>query len=117
MQLETMTKARDAPVRCYDYMIAAVSPPFNLETIQANSKVCRNLPMRPILMPDRAKARRALCAPGPGVLVLLPPVALSLMCTAVIPSSCTVVLIMITDDLELHTKKVTEESAPAVPCI
>jgi len=46
--------------------------------------------MRPILMPDLAKARRALCAPGPGVLVLLPPVARSLMCTAEMPSSCSV---------------------------
>eukprot|EP00878_Enallax_costatus_P045355 GHUV01054552.1.p1 GENE.GHUV01054552.1~~GHUV01054552.1.p1 ORF type:complete len:111 (+),score=27.75 GHUV01054552.1:154-486(+) len=44
--------------------------------------------MRPIFMPARAKARRALCAPGPGVLVLLPPVARSLMCSAVMPSSC-----------------------------
>uniref|UniRef100_A0A0E9WD39 Uncharacterized protein n=1 Tax=Anguilla anguilla TaxID=7936 RepID=A0A0E9WD39_ANGAN len=43
--------------------------------------------MRPIFMPDRARARRADCAPGPGVLVLLPPVALSLMCRAVMPSS------------------------------
>jgi hypothetical protein len=45
-------------------------------------------PMRPIFMPARARARRALCAPGPGVLVLLPPVARSLMCRAVMPSSC-----------------------------
>lgn len=37
-------------------------------------------------MLERAKARRADCAPGPGVFVLLPPVALSLMCSAVIPS-------------------------------
>ncbi len=44
--------------------------------------------MRPILMPDLANARRALCAPGPGVLVLLPPVARSLMCTAEMPNSC-----------------------------
>ena len=73
--------------------------------------------MRPILMPDRAKARRALCAPGPGVLVLLPPVARSLMCTAVIPSSCTVMLIVIPDVLELHTKEETEDSALAIPCI
>jgi len=41
--------------------------------------------MRPIFIFERAKARRADCAPGPGVLVLLPPVALSLMCNAVIP--------------------------------
>lgn len=79
-------------------------------------------PMRPIFMPDRARALSADWAPGPGVLVLkpnrvlvrspknrkliqtgkqtdrhsdrqvrvlylLPPVALSLMCSAVIPSS------------------------------
>ena len=47
-----------------------------------------HLPMRPILMPDLASALSADCAPGPGVLVLLPPVALNLMCTAVIPNSC-----------------------------
>lgn len=39
-------------------------------------------------MPARARARRADCAPGPGVLVLLPPVARILMWRAVIPSSC-----------------------------
>ena len=38
-------------------------------------------------MPARARARRADCAPGPGVLVLFPPVARILMCSAVIPSS------------------------------
>jgi hypothetical protein len=36
-------------------------------------------------MAERANARRADCAPGPGVFVLLPPVARSLMCRAVIP--------------------------------
>lgn len=41
----------------------------------------------PIFMPERANARSALWAPGPGVLVLLPPVALSLMWRAVIPRS------------------------------
>ncbi|KYN11163.1 hypothetical protein ALC57_16712, partial [Trachymyrmex cornetzi] len=41
--------------------------------------------IRPIFMLDRAKARRADCAPGPGVFVLLPPVALNLMCSAVMP--------------------------------
>jgi len=41
--------------------------------------------IRPIFMPERAKARKADCAPGPGVFVLLPPVALNLMCSAVIP--------------------------------
>ena len=47
----------------------------------------QSLPMRPILIPARASALRADCAPGPGVLVLLPPVARSLMCTAPMPSS------------------------------
>lgn len=41
--------------------------------------------IRPILMLERAKALRALCAPGPGVFVLFPPVARNLMCNAVIP--------------------------------
>lgn len=44
--------------------------------------------MRPILMPDLARALSADWAPGPGVLVLFPPVARSLMWRAVIPSSC-----------------------------
>ena len=44
--------------------------------------------MRPILMPERASARSADWAPGPGVLVRLPPVARSLMCSALTPSSC-----------------------------
>lgn len=35
--------------------------------------------MRPIFIPDRARALRADWAPGPGVLVLFPPVARSLM--------------------------------------
>lgn len=35
--------------------------------------------MRPIFIDERASARRADWAPGPGVLVLLPPVARSLM--------------------------------------
>lgn len=48
----------------------------------------RPLPMRPIFIPERARARRADCAPGPGVFVLFPPVARSLICRAVIPSSC-----------------------------
>jgi hypothetical protein len=41
--------------------------------------------MRPIIIPERASALSADCAPGPGVLVLLPPVALSFMCRAFIP--------------------------------
>ena len=43
--------------------------------------------MRPILMPPRASARSADCAPGPGVLVRLPPVARILMWRAVTPIS------------------------------
>merc|ERR1719334_1432695 len=39
----------------------------------------------PIFIPERAKALRADWAPGPGVFVLFPPVALSLICKAVIP--------------------------------
>lgn len=41
--------------------------------------------MRPIFILERARARNADCAPGPGVFVLFPPVALNLMCNAVIP--------------------------------
>ena len=52
-----------------------------------NENIRERSPMRPILMPERAKARRADWAPGPGVLVLLPPVARSLMWRAVIPNS------------------------------
>lgn len=44
--------------------------------------------MRPIFMPERARALSADWAPGPGVLVLFPPVARSFMCRAVMPSSC-----------------------------
>lgn len=41
--------------------------------------------MRPIFIPERARALSADWAPGPGVFVLLPPVARSLMCSAVMP--------------------------------
>jgi hypothetical protein len=44
--------------------------------------------MRPIFMPERARALSADWAPGPGVLVLFPPVARSFICRAVMPSSC-----------------------------
>lgn len=40
----------------------------------------------PIFILERARARNADCAPGPGVLVLFPPVALNLICKAVIPN-------------------------------
>ena len=43
--------------------------------------------MRPMRRPERARARSADCAPGPGVFERVPPVALSLMCRAVMPSS------------------------------
>ena len=43
--------------------------------------------IRPILIPDRARPRRADWAPGPGCLVPVPPVARSLMWRAVIPTS------------------------------
>ncbi|KRY01286.1 hypothetical protein T4E_7203 [Trichinella pseudospiralis] len=43
--------------------------------------------IRPIFIPERAKARRADCAPGPGVFVFVPPVALNFICSAVIPSA------------------------------
>jgi len=41
--------------------------------------------MRPILKPERAMALMAACAPGPGVLGPVPPTALTLMWTAVMP--------------------------------
>ncbi len=41
--------------------------------------------MRPILKPALAMARMAAWAPGPGVLGPVPPTALTLMWTAVIP--------------------------------
>jgi len=37
------------------------------------------LPIRPIFIPERERALRADWAPGPGVLVLFPPVARSLI--------------------------------------
>jgi len=43
--------------------------------------------MRPIHMPTRARARRAVCAPGPRVFVPVPPVAQSLIWRAVTPTS------------------------------
>lgn len=52
-------------------------------------KACRgaDAPMRPMRISERARARRADWAPGPGVLVRLPPVALSLMWRALMPIS------------------------------
>lgn len=43
--------------------------------------------MRPIIISERAKARRADSAPGPSLLVLFPPIARSLIWRALIPSS------------------------------
>merc|ERR1711973_506969 len=43
--------------------------------------------MRPIFIPARARARNADCAPGPGVFVRFPPVALNFTWRAVIPIS------------------------------
>jgi len=43
--------------------------------------------MRPIFIPFRARARRADCAPGPGLRALDPPVPRTLMWRAVMPSS------------------------------
>lgn len=54
---------------------------------QTEIKQQRKLPIRPILMPERARALSADWAPGPGVLVLFPPVARSFICKAVMPSS------------------------------
>ena len=54
-------------------------------------------------MPARAKARRADCAPGPGVLVLFPPVARILMCRAVMPSSCA-------ERIRIHTTEVKQQN-------
>ena len=73
--------------------------------------------MRPILMPDRAKARRALCAPGPGVLVLLPPVARSLMCTAEMPSSYKVSIVIAADASISAVGAASDPSAKGIPCI
>jgi len=64
------------------YNLRPRRPPFLLvesEGIGVTSSI------RPIFMAERANARRADCAPGPGVFVLFPPVARSLMCRAVIP--------------------------------
>lgn len=64
------------------YNLRPRRPPFLLvesEGIGVTSSI------RPIFMAERASARRADWAPGPGVFVLLPPVARSLMCRAPIP--------------------------------
>ena len=59
-------------------------PPF-LRVLSEGMGVTSSI--RPIFIPERARALRADWAPGPGVLVLFPPVARSLMCRAVMPNS------------------------------
>ena len=58
-------------------------PPFLLV---ASDGIGVTSSIRPIFMPERARARRADWAPGPGVFVFVPPVALNLMCNAVMPT-------------------------------
>ena len=60
-------------------------PPF-LRVLSVGTGVTSS--MRPIFKPERESARRADCPPGPGLFVLLPPVARILICRAVSPSSC-----------------------------
>jgi hypothetical protein len=47
----------------------------------------QHAPMRPIFSPERARARRADWAPGPGDLDFVPPVPRILMCSAVMFNS------------------------------
>lgn len=61
---------------------------FEHKTVEIAFMETKTSPIRPIFIPERARARRADCAPGPGVFVLFPPVARSLICRAVMPSSC-----------------------------
>lgn len=65
-----------------DYSLRPLRPPF-LRVESEGTGVTSS--MRPIFMLERARARSADWAPGPGVFVLLPPVARSLMCRAVMP--------------------------------
>jgi hypothetical protein len=87
------TKEREAQ-ECKREILVKPTP-SNIDNIQANisakHKACsfgslHALPIRPIFKPERARARRADGAPGPGVFALFPPVARSLICKAVIPS-------------------------------
>ena len=54
-------------------------PPF-LRVLSVGTGVTSS--MRPIFKPERESARRADCPPGPGLFVLLPPVARILICRA-----------------------------------
>lgn len=74
----------DSKLKLTDYSLRPRRPPF-LRVESDGTGVTSS--MRPIFMLERAKARRADCAPGPGVLVLFPPVARSLMWRALMPSN------------------------------
>lgn len=88
MQLRVMHTSRQQTM--YHQMTNEVqvlcSRPTYCNCIKSTKEII-NSPIRPIFIPARARALRADWAPGPGVLVLLPPVARNLMCKAVIPSS------------------------------
>lgn len=75
------------------------------------------LPIRPIFMPERARALRADWAPGPGVLVLFPPVARSFTCMAVIPSSCYIIGLKIIN-IQTHNNTIKTNKTRTVcwPC-
>ena len=65
------------------YNLLPRRPPFLLV---ASDGIGVTSSIRPIFIPERARARSADWAPGPGVFVFVPPVALSLMCNAVMPT-------------------------------
>ena len=64
------------------YALRPLLPPFFL-VVSCGMGVASSI--LPILKPDLAMALIAACAPGPGVLGPVPPTALTLMWTAVIP--------------------------------
>lgn len=68
----------------HSYNLLPLLPPFLLVESEGTGVTSSILP---ILKPDLAKALKADWPPGPGVLVLVPPVALILTWTAVIPTS------------------------------
>src|ERR1700739_303325 len=67
----------------YVYSLLPLRPPFR--RVESDGMGVTSS-IRPIFIPDRANARKADWAPGPGVLVRVPPVALNLMWRALIPS-------------------------------
>lgn len=67
-----------------DYTLRPLRPPF-LRVPSCGIGVTSS--MRPMRNPTLAKARIAAWAPGPGVLALEPPGALTFMCIAVMPLS------------------------------